>query len=51
MVRSIFGTLKLIFSKPPIRTGSLPATDPLSHPELERMSLNQLADLPFERRR
>ena len=25
--------------------------DPLSHPELQKMSLNQLADLPFDRAR
>ncbi len=24
-------------------------TDPLSHPDLQRMTLEQLADLPFER--
>lgn len=31
------------------RSAELFAFDPLSHPEIARMSLHQLADLPFNR--
>jgi hypothetical protein len=49
----IFLTLRRLFARRP--TGAIvgrdraPLSDPLDHPALKRMSLLELADLPFNR--
>jgi hypothetical protein len=32
-----------------LEQGPAPPADPIDHPEIRRMSLRELADLPFER--